>query len=207
MLEQEQQRSSEWRQRRGGKFTSSRISELLGQKGLGKTGESYAFEMAVEIVEGIDLADDYQSFDMIRGVELEPIAFDKFALMKSMEFISVEKCGFFTLNKDTGGSPDGLVDGNGVLEIKCPKPNKFFRLVVDSIIDQAYIDQMQHQMLCTGRELAYHFNYLVYNGMEKWHEIVLPRDDKRIALIEERIKQAVEIRDEFVDKLRANRQY
>lgn len=202
------QRSIEWYDLRAGKFTSSRINDLMGIKGLGKTGETHAFEKAVEIVEGIDQEDSYTSFDMARGVELEPYAFDKFSELKEMEFLTVSKCGFFELpNLSTGGSPDGLVSDNSVLEIKCPKPNKFFRLITDGIIDQCYIDQMQHQMFVTGAKQAYFFNYCIYNGIPKWHEIIVPRDEERIKLMELRILQAVEIRDEFVQVLKDNIQY
>ena len=41
--------TKEWFDQRLGKFTSSRIHELMGIKGLGKTGESYAFEISVSV--------------------------------------------------------------------------------------------------------------------------------------------------------------
>jgi exodeoxyribonuclease (lambda-induced) len=179
----------------------------MGIKGLGKTGETYAFEMAVEICNGIDLSDDYTSFDMQRGIELEPLAFNKFAELKEVDFLSVIKCDFFELNKDTGGSPDGLVSDNSVLEIKCPKPNKFFRLVCDDVIDPCYVDQMQHQMFVTATERAYFFNYIIYNGIPYWHEIVVNRDQARIDLMKERINEAVAIRDQFVEAINNKKQW
>jgi putative phage-type endonuclease len=203
----ELQRTPEWYAKRRGKFTSSRINELMGIKGLGKTGESYAFELAVEITNGLDLSDDYVSFDMQRGIEHEPLAFNKFAELKEVDFLSVIKCDFFELNKNTGGSPDGLVSDNSVLEIKCPKPNKFFRLVCDNVIDACYIDQMQHQMFVTGTERAYFFNYLIYNGTPLWHEIVVERDQARINLMKQRIDEAVVIRDHFVELLNEKKQW
>lgn len=207
MLEQTEQRSPEWHEKRRGKFTSSRINDLMGIKGLGKTGETYAFEMAVDIVEGWDEDDTFMSYDMKMGVEMEPYAFQKFKQLKSSEFLEVTECGFFALNENTGGSPDGLVSDNSVLEIKCPKPNKLFRLVADGIIDQVYIDQMQHQMWVTGTKQAYFFNYAIRNGDEKWHEIIVPRDQARIDLMKSRIDEATVIRDNFVKVFRANKQY
>lgn len=202
-----EQRSQEWYDIRAGRFTSSRINDLMGIKGLGKTGETYAFEKAVEIVEGIYQEDGFTSYDLQRGIDLEPYAFDKFAEIKEMEFLTVSKCGFYELGKDTGGSPDGIVSDNSVLEIKCPKPNKFFRLVTDGIIDQCYIDQMQHQMLVTGARQAYFFNYCIYNGEPKWHEISVLRDPERIELMKIRIDEAVKIRNQFVKQLKAKIQY
>lgn len=207
MLEATVQRSPEWYAKRLGKFTSSRINDLMGKQGLGKTGETYAFELAVEIVEGKNDEDAFMSYDMKIGVENEPYAFEQFKQNKSVDFLSVEPCDFFELNSNTGGSPDGIVSDGSVLEIKCPKPNKLFRLVVDGIIDQLYIDQMQHQMWVTGLDKAYFFNYCIYNGEPKWHEIIVHRDEARRMLMRERIEEAVFIRDQFVKQLIEKRQY
>ena len=73
-----EQRSKEWFDSRLGKFTASEIHKLLGVKGLGETGKTYAFEKACELVYGKDENDDFTSFDLKRGVELEPMAFRKF---------------------------------------------------------------------------------------------------------------------------------
>jgi len=202
-----EQRSNEWFNLRLGKFTSSRINDLMGVKGLGKTGETYAFELACEIVNGRNLEDDFISFDMQRGIELEPYAFEKFAEIIAEDFLTVEKCGFIEWSNNTGGSPDGLVSDNSVLEIKCPKPNKFFRLVCDGNIDQCYIDQMQHQMMVTGCQQAYFFNYCIYNGEPLHHKILVERDEQRINLMVNRLDEAVEIRNKFVEQLNNNKQW
>lgn len=198
-----EQRSSEWHEERRGLFTSSRFNELMGIKGLGKTGESYAFEMACDIVMGIEV-DGYVSFDMQNGIDTEPYAFDYFRAKKHLDFIPVEQTGFIRLNEFTGGSPDGIVDGKYPLEIKCPKRNKFLRLVADNVIDQVYIDQMQHQMWCMDADKAYFLNYITFNGEEYGHEIIVPRDEGRIKLMEPRLVEAVEIREKFINKLKSN---
>lgn len=201
------QRTPEWYESRRGMFTSSRIHELMGQKGLGKTGETYAFEMAVDIAEGWNMEESYVSFDMQRGIDTEPLAFAKFSDLMSLNFVSVEPCGFFALNEFTGGSPDGLVGDDGVLEIKCPKPETFFRVVLENYIDPKYYDQIQHQMLVTGRTKGHYFVYCIYNGVEKWHHIEVSIDQERHRIMIERIKEAKTKRDEFVKQLLENRQY
>lgn len=201
------QRSPEWYEERRGKFTSSQASKLLGIKGIGETGRTYAFELAVDIVEGIDEAKQSISYDMQHGIDTEPYGFEQFRQNKSLEFLEVHKCGFFTLNKDVGGSPDGIVSNNMLLEIKCPKDLKLFRLVCDGIIDKEYLDQMQHQMWTTATEHVYHFNYIIHKGEPKWHEILVHRDEKTIDLLKVRTKDGIEVRDEYVEKLIKNRQY
>jgi len=203
------QRSNDWFEARKGRFTASNIHKLLGVRGLGQTGESYIFEKATEEVFGLDEEDNFTSYDMQRGVELEPLAFRKFKEIKELDFHDVKETTFFTYGKHAGASPDGLVNDNAILEIKCPRPMKFFNLVAKGIdaIDKEYIAQMQMQMLCTNSEKAYFFNYIIFNGVEMWHEIEVNRDEKMIDLIKERIEESIKIKNEFIEYLIANKQF
>jgi len=201
------QRSAEWFAQRAGKFTSSRISELMGIKGLNDLGRTYAFDMAVELFEGRNLDEDFVSFDMQRGIDLEPLAFECFKELKKLDFLKVTESDFIKLNEDTGGSPDGHVSDNSGLEIKCPKPNKFFKLVCNNEIDAKYLDQMQHQMMCSNTIQTYFFNYIIYNGKPMYHEIIVLRNEERIELIKARIKEAVIIRDEYISQLESKQQW
>ena len=204
-----EQRSKEWYSERLGKFTASEISKLLGVKGLGLTGESYCFEKACEIVFGVDEEESFVSMDMQRGINLEPLAFNKFSELKQLEFIETKNAYFFPLGDYAGASPDGIVGNDAVLEIKCPRSTKFFKLVAkgEIAIDSEYYDQMQMQMLCSNSTHAYFFNYIIFKGVEMWHEIEVKRDEKRIELIKERLEQAVRVRDEFVQYLLNNKQF
>jgi len=203
------QRSNDWFEARKGRFTASNIHKLLGVRGLGQTGESYIFEKATEEVFGLDEEDNFTSYDMQRGVELEPLAFRKFKEIKELDFYDVKETTFFSYGKHAGASPDGLVNDNAILEIKCPRPMKFFNLVAKGIdaIDKEYIAQMQMQMLCTNSEKAYFFNYIIFNGAEMWHEIEVNRDEKMIDLIKERIEESIKIKNEFIEYLITNKQF
>ena len=203
------QGSNDWHVVRGSRFTGSEMHKLLGVKGLGKTGESYAFEKACNIVFGIDEDEQFVSFDMQRGNQLEPFAFKLFKEQKELDFIDVEKATFFPYGNDVGASPDGIVGKDAVLEIKCPRPPKFFNLVANGIeaIDNEYLIQMQTEMLCTNSTHCYFFNYIIYNGVPMWHEIIIQRDEVLIDKIKERVLEAVIIRDAFVSQLRKNKQF
>jgi len=207
-MENNNQRTEEWTAQRRGKFTASEIHKLMGIKGLGETGNTYAFEKAVEELEGDFDEDDYISFDMQRGVDLEPLALEKFRSLKEADFLSVECCGFFE-SKDghSGSSPDALVSDNSVFESKCPKSATFFKLVADGKVDKKYYDQMQKQMSDTNTDRAYFFNYLVHEGKEYWHEIIVEREQAYIDLMNIRIAEAVEIKKAYIEKIKANRQY
>lgn len=203
------QRSNDWFEARKGRFTASEIHKLLGVRGLGQTGESYIFEKAIEDVFGLDEENNFTSFDMQRGVALEPLAFRKFKEIKEFEFLDVQETSFFSYGLDAGASPDGLVGNNAILEIKCPRPTKFFNLVAKGYdaIDKEYIAQMQMQIMCTNSEKAYFFNYIIFNGVEMWHEIEINRDEKMIDLIKERIEQAIKIKNKYKEYLITNKQF
>lgn len=204
-----EQRSQEWFLSRLGKFTASEIHKLLGVKGLGETGKTYCFEKAIEKVFGRDEDDNFKSFDMQRGIELEPIAFRKFKELKQEDFIEIQETTFFPYGEHAGASPDGLVGDDAILEIKCPKSNKFFNLVAGGIeeIDKVYIAQMQMQMMCSNSKQCHFFNYIIFNGEEMWHEIIVPRDEVFIELIKQRISEAIIIRDAYIVELKSKKQF
>jgi len=201
-----EQRSSEWFELRNGRFTASEVHKLMGVKGLGETGKTYAFEKAIEDLFG-QIDEPFESYDMQRGTELEPLAFEKFKQIKAMDFIDVETCSFFEYEKNAGASPDGLVGENGLLEIKCPKSNAFFKMVAENEYSKNYFYQVQFQMLCTNRNIAYLFFYTVHDGSEYYHEIEIPRCEETILLMLERIKEASIIKNDYILKIQKNSQW
>lgn len=200
------QRTLDWHQQRLGKFTASEIYKLMGIKALGLTGQSYAFDKAVEELFG-EVEDNFVSYDMERGIEQEPLAFAKFKELKSFEFIDVTECGFFDLGNNAGASPDGLVGEDAILEIKCPKANTFFKLVATNEIDDKYLYQMQMQMMATNRNKAHFFNYFIFEGKEYYHEIIIDKDEAICEKILNRIFEAETIKNEYKLNLINNKQW
>jgi putative phage-type endonuclease len=201
-----EQRSDDWKKERYGKFTASEIHKLLGIKALGETGKSFAIEKAIEELFG-EMEENYISYDMQNGIDTEPLAFDKFKQLKSLEFLEVTNCNFFPLGLHAGASPDGLVGTDAVLEIKCPKSTTFFKLVATNEIDAKYYAQMQMQMASTNRNKAYFFNYLIHEGIEYYHEIIVERDEEMIKKILDRLDEAIEIKKEYINLINTNKQW
>ena len=206
------QRSDDWFKIRNSRFTASDSIRLLGKEGLKMTNQSielYAFEKAVEALYGKDEEESFVSFDMQRGIDQEPLAFNKFKDIKELEFLEVKECSFFPFGEHAGASPDGLVGNDAILEIKNPKRVKFFKQIVDGVegIDPKYIAQMQFQMLCTNSNRGYFFNYLIDNGAEYWHEILVPRDEEMVDLFKIRLNRAIELKLDFIEKLRTQKQW
>ena len=62
-------------------------------------------------------------------------------------------------------------------------------------------------MICTNSVRAHFFNYIIFNGVEMWHEIVVERDENRIELIKQRINEASKLKEEFKQYLINNKQF
>lgn len=201
-----EQRSESWYNARLGKFTASEIYKLMGVRGLGETGKNYAIEKAIEHLFGKN-EETFVSYDMQRGIELEPLAFNKFKDIMELKFVNVENCSFLNICDNSGASPDGLVNNNDILEIKCPKNETFFKLVATNEIDIKYLYQMQMQMLASKGEKAYFFNYIIIDGEEYHHTIEVDRDESIIELMQKRILEASEIKKEYINLINKNKQW
>ena len=219
------QRSPEWFQSRKKKFTASEIVRLCSDGSRKMTDEeieqhkienpksrktttwyvpdglkTYALEKAIEHF--LDPEEDsFLSQAVQDGKEREPLAFEKFKNNKALEFLEVQEAEFVTNDPNSGSSPDGVVSDNSVLEIKCPNKTTFFKVVLFDFIDQKYFFQMQKQMKDTGSKQCYYFVYYIQDGEEFWHEIIVPRCEETITLIEERIIIASELRDEYIQSI------
>lgn len=204
-MEHVQQRSVEWYNQRLGRFTASEITRLLGKlttaTGL-KAFESYCMEKATESVFGL-IEDEYTSFDMQRGIDTEPYAFDAFYELMGEQFIEVRKSGFVNYGDHAGASPDGLVGEKDDLEIKCPNAKNFFKLAITREVPENHYAQMQMQLLCLGGDKAYYFNYLTHQGEPYHFTIEVPRDEAMITLIKERIEMAIELKLKYIEALKS----
>jgi hypothetical protein len=133
------QGTPEWHLARLGKFTSSRLSDLLvsGRKKeemFGQTAMSYIYEVAAERNisqayrkgEGLEALIDRMnvtSKSMKWGTEMESWAREVY---EDETGLNVEEPGFIEYNDYFGDSPDGIVrdseSSTGTIEIKCPSP-------------------------------------------------------------------------------------
>lgn len=200
------QRSEEWHAQRKGKFTASEIYKIMGIKGLGDTGKTYAIDKSIEQLFG-EVEERFISYDMQVGIETEPLAFIKFSEIMGLNFISVENCGFFDFCDNSGASPDGLTSDGAIVEIKCPKASTFFKLVANNEINSNYYYQMQMQMMSTKRNKGYFFNYIIIEGTEYWHTIEVERDESVCEKIALRIPEAVSVKNEYISKINQNKQF
>lgn len=111
-----EQNTPEWDALRLGKATGSNAPKFMANfgKSFGDPAIRYALQVALERVNGRKAEHSFKNDDMDRGHEQEPIAR---ALYEEQFFTDVSNGGFFD-HGDWGVSPDGLVNRDGVVEIK-----------------------------------------------------------------------------------------
>ena len=114
-----EQRSQAWFDLRKGKITSSEIHKIMsegrGKESLGETGKTYLLEKVSESLGGFTQGASGAALEW--GVELEDLAVEMYE--KRLNY-KVEKASFISFSEFYGGSPDGLVKPDGIIEVKCP---------------------------------------------------------------------------------------
>ena len=131
------QGTPEWHAVRLGIPTASNFSKVLA-KGEGKVRNTYMVQLAAEIITG-ELEEGLKSADMLRGNAMEPEARDYYAFLNDVE---PQQVGFVT-NGAKGGSPDSLINCDGVLEIKTNKPSVLIKLLRKDQFPPEYKAQSQ----------------------------------------------------------------
>jgi len=147
-LEYIAQRTEIWRQERCGKFTASEFSSLiadckremtadeLANRPKGVTAKqivdptlladgalTFIDQVAGEILTGQSADSDFLSKEMEWGVLHEPDACKLYAKTMGCVVTEVGSISYQPLKKYVSGSPDGLIDDDGGVEIKCPYTN------------------------------------------------------------------------------------
>jgi hypothetical protein len=110
----------------------------------------YAYKVAVERIFGQTTEDVYQTFEMRRGSELEPMA--RIAYEDFTGNLAQESGIVLTDDNLFGYSTDGLVDDDGLIEIKCPNSaRKIVEMWATGDIRE-YEHQIQGGLWITGRK-------------------------------------------------------
>lgn len=147
-----EQGSKEWLELRLGKVTASRIADVLakGKSGEALSREDYRYELVVQRLTG-DPGESFTNAAMEWGTATEPqarIAYEAFAdvFVEQVPFVLHPTIEWF------GCSPDGLVQDDGLLEIKCPNSKTHVKYLNAGKPPAKYVPQMQCQMAVTGRK-------------------------------------------------------
>ncbi|RIY41988.1 lambda exonuclease family protein [Neopusillimonas maritima] len=148
-----QQGTPEWFAARAGVITASKFSDAVSTLKNGdpsQASKDYAYRVAVERIYGETTEDTYQTFEMRRGQELEPLA--RMAYELKTGGLAEESGVVLTDDRIFGYSTDGLVGDDGLIEIKCPNSARKLVEMWETGDLSEYEHQIQGGMWITGRK-------------------------------------------------------
>lgn len=189
------QGSDQWHEQRRGLVTASVVGKLLTTSGRVADNDYSRATTALLTAERITgyTEPTYMNDDMLRGVEDEPRARDKYA----EHYAPVVETGFLVRDDwgfRIGYSPDGLVGDDGLIEVKSRRQKKHLTTILSDEVPPENMAQLQCGLLVSGRHWI---DYISYSGgMPLYVKRVLP-DPKWfqsiVAAVEQFEKNAAEM--------------
>lgn len=169
------QGSPEWFALRIGSIGGSSIADVVA-RGQGKTRNNLLYRLAGEILSGVKY-EGYRNADIDRGLEQESEARQLYELVTGN---TVEQVGLIKESDHTHDSPDGLVDTDGMIEIKCVIPSVHVETILQNDIPAAYRKQVQWGLSVCDRQWV---DFVSYSPLIIDHPILIirrGRDEKMI---------------------------
>ena len=186
-----EQNSNQWFDAKAGIPSSSHFNEIVTTKGmLSKSVEGYMHKLAGEYIAGIN-QDEFMSWDMKRGLEIQPKAERFFEFTHGLKLDHPAMC-YLDERKDRLCSPDGLMPEIG-LEIKCPNMKTHVGYLMAGVLPYKYFQQIHGSMYISGFKYWWFMSF--YPGLPPF-EIKVKRDEKFISVLAKEL-------DNFVPKLAA----
>lgn len=200
-----EQRSEQWFNIRRGKITSSEIHKIMGKDGLSETAKTYLLEKVSETLGGFAALASGPALEW--GTELEETAIEIYSGVRN---VTVEKASFIAYNDHYGGSPDGLVAPDGILEVKCPynSTNHFKHGLIKSDADfkkakPDYYYQCISNMICANAQWC---DFISFDPRVKpeysMYVYRLHRNEEEVKTMLERVEIAANYMGELKEKLK-----
>jgi putative phage-type endonuclease len=148
-----EQRTPEWKAARVGKVTASRVADIVARTKKGEytaARRNYLAQLLTERLTGT-WSDVYVSPEMRWGTQQEPFArrhyaFERDALIAQVGLIDHPRIAM------AAASPDGLVEDDGLVEIKCPLTATHLQTLQSGAVPEECLPQIAWQMSATGRQ-------------------------------------------------------
>ena len=179
-----EQLSDEWFAAKAGIPSASHFDKIITTKGESSDSAiQYMHKLAGEYI--IGKADTYMSYDMKRGIELEPEAVKFFEYTHGVQLEKVALC-YYDERKDRLCSPDRMG-----FEAKCPKMHTHVGYLMAGVLPYKYFQQVHGSMYITGFSLWWFMSF--YPGLPPF-EIKVKRNEKFISALAKEL-------DKFIDEL------
>lgn len=164
-----QQRTKEWHDLRLGRITASKVVNIIykGNKPT-ESYKSYLAEKLAEIIKGSPKKFE-PSWPMIRGTELECSAI--FCYENELG-LKVTDGGFYIYEDYLASSPDGIVNKDLIIEVKCKNETNHAKFILEKKVPGDHMAQMQLNMLMTG---AKECDYVLYHPDFKSKRLLVER--------------------------------
>jgi hypothetical protein len=197
------QGSPAWEACRLGLPTASRYDEILTPKTLKASASApkYRNQLLAEWLCGYAIDFGGKSGFMDRGTEMEPEARAWYEFDRGCD---VTVAGFVLRDDgETGGSPDGLVDEDGGIEIKCPAIHTHIGYLLDpaSLVAE-YKGQTQGYMYLTGRAW---WDVVSYNPQLPKVVQRIERDEEYISALDRALGVFIQFLNEAKEQLREHK--
>ena len=183
------QRTSEWYHDRCGCLTASAVSALYDMKRDGSPKQAYFDLLDRLIAERVtgDVLPNFTSAAMQWGIDHE----DEARVTYEAETGACTDLVGFVKHPDIewlGASPDGLVDDDGLVEIKCPNTVTHLKRIRAGVVPEEYKPQMLLQLVVTGRKWCDFVDYDPrcrgpYAHLSFWTIRYTPTDEEREDMI------------------------
>lgn len=202
------QGSLEWHLDRCGCATASCFADIIAvSKKDGrplKAREDYMWKLASDRI--YQLPEEQISAKSLQwGTDLEPFARQRYEIATGQIIVP---SGFVkhTSILWCGASPDGLIDLDGGIEIKCPKTRKVHMETWLNGMPEEHIPQIQGNLWITGRQW-YDFISFDPRAPEEFQIYIqrVPRDDKYILALESHVVEFLDSVSKLTDKLNARK--
>lgn len=153
ILDSFEQGSAEWKAARAGKVTASRAKDARDRLKSGAPSSKllgYACQVALERVSGKPADQVFENWQMREGNAQEPVAR---AMYEARTGYMVDSVGAFATDDDLFlYSPDGVIDDDGLLEVKSLfSPERVMQIVGNGDVSD-FIDQCMFGLWLTGRK-------------------------------------------------------
>ena len=148
----------------------------------------YLHQLVAERLTGLS-TEHYVTDDMQRGIDMEAEARSLYELRNDC---LVDEVGFIMhpTIPYCGASPDGVIGSDGLIEIKCPRPERHVSTLLTNMAPADYLPQMYLQMACTGAKWCDFVSFC--SAMPEHVRIAVvrvQRDEERIAQMEQEIEK------------------